>query len=107
MKIDWRSSKEEVRGPSRQPEGCLVRPPPDRARHPPECLVAPLGAPFLLYKPPGEETPKEDSFSCFSAATGGNLERRKAISDGQIPPGRSPPGRGDLRHHHHHRHGHP
>src|SRR3954467_12699116 len=37
---------------------------------------------------------------------GGNLQRRKAIFGGQIPPGRSPPGRGDRRHHHHHRHGH-
>src|SRR4051794_20873183 len=55
MKIDWGSPKEEVRGPTRQPEGCLV---------------APLGAPFRLYKPPGVETPKQESFPCFAAATG-------------------------------------
>src|SRR3954462_8610413 len=37
----------------------------------------------------------------------GNLQRRKAISGGQIPPERSPPERGDRRHrHHHHHHGH-
>src|SRR3954469_17206907 len=30
----------------------------------------------------------------------------KAISGGQIPPGKSPPGRGDRRHRHHHCHGH-
>src|ERR1041385_6952007 len=65
MKIDWGSPKEGVRGPTRQPERCLARPPPGRARHPPGCLVAPLGAPFRLYKPPGVETPKEESFSVF------------------------------------------
>src|ERR1044072_100920 len=37
---------------------------------------------------------------------GGNLQRRKAISGGRIPPGRTPPERADRRHRHHHRHGH-
>src|SRR3954469_23920384 len=53
MKIDWDSPKEEVRGPTRQPEGCLV---------------APLGAPFRLYNTPGVETLKAESFRRSSAA---------------------------------------
>src|SRR3954467_8462560 len=62
MGDEWESPKEEVRGPTRQPEGCLARPPPGRARHPPGCLVAPLGAPFRLFNPLGVETPKEELF---------------------------------------------
>src|SRR3954462_14383555 len=69
MKIDWGSPKMEVRGPTRQPEGCLARPPSGRARHPPGCLVAPLGAPSRLYNPPGVETLKEESFPRFAATT--------------------------------------
>src|ERR1041384_1993486 len=83
MKIDWGSPKEEVRGPTRQPEGCLV---------------APLSAPFRLYKPPGVETLKEESFSCFAAATGRKPTEekshlRRADSAGEITSrkGRSSP----------------
>src|SRR3954469_13979431 len=54
MEDDWESLKEEVRGPTRQPEGCLV---------------APLGAPFRLFNPPGVETPKEELLPRFAAAT--------------------------------------
>ena len=98
MKDDWDSPKEEVMGPTRQPEGCLARPP---------LLVAPgtlldawwpPSAPLSPIIPPGVETPKEELLPCFAAARCGNLQRRKAISGGQIPPGRSPPGRGDRRH---------
>ena len=46
MENDWDSLKEEVRGPTRQPQGCLVRPP---------LLAAPgtlLGAWWPLSVPP-------------------------------------------------------
>src|SRR3954467_5349404 len=69
MGDDWESPKEEVRGPTRQPEGCLARPPPGRARHPPGYMVAPLGAPFRLYNPPGVETLKGEVLPCSSTAT--------------------------------------
>src|SRR3954469_24851424 len=69
MKIDWGSPRMEERGPTRQPEGCLTRPPPGRARHPSGCLVSPLGAPFRLYNPPGVETLERESFRHSSAAT--------------------------------------
>src|SRR3954464_88632 len=44
-------------------------PPPGRARHPPGCLVAPLGAPFRLYNPPGVKTLKGVELPCSSTAT--------------------------------------
>src|ERR1041385_7267695 len=37
-----------------------------RARGPPGCPVAPLGAPLCLYLPPVTETPKIDLFSAIS-----------------------------------------
>src|ERR1043165_1212156 len=45
-------------------------PPPGRARHPPGCLVAPLGAPFRLFNPLGVEIPKQELLSRYTAATG-------------------------------------
>src|SRR4051812_3977106 len=68
MPDDWEPPKEKVRGPTRQPERCLARP-PFRARHPPGCLVAPLGAPFRLYNLLGLETPKREPLSRYAAAT--------------------------------------
>src|SRR3954467_7956325 len=62
MGDEWESPKEEVRGPTRQPEGCLARPPPGRARHPPGCLVAPLGAPFRLFNPLGWKSLERSRF---------------------------------------------
>src|SRR3954466_9785961 len=64
-------------------------PPPGHARHPPGCLVAPLGAPFRLYNPPGVETPKREKFPCFAAATGQKPTEekshlRRADSTGEI-----------------------
>ena len=99
MKNDWESPKEEVRGPTRQPEGCLARPPPPgHARHPPGCLVAPLGAPFRLFNPPGVETPKQELLPRFAAATGckpteEKSHLRRADSAGEITSreGRSSP----------------
>src|SRR3954469_1281810 len=98
MSDDWDSPKEEVRGPTRQPEGCLARPPPGRARHPPGCPVAPLGAPFRLYNTPGVETLKGESFRRSSAAmerkpTEEKSHLRRADSAGEITSrkGRSSP----------------
>src|SRR3954471_17898550 len=99
MEDDWESPKEDVRGPTRQPEGCLARGP---------LLAAPgtlLGAwwplsvsPFAYLTPLGWKPLKESCFRVSPPPWCGNLQRRKAISGGQIPPGRSPPGRGDRRH---------
>src|SRR3954471_2872100 len=44
-------------------------PPLVRARHPPGCLVALLGAPSGLYYPPGIETLKKEEFRSFTAAS--------------------------------------
>src|SRR4051812_45655543 len=98
MEIDWGSPKAEVRGPTRQPEGCLARPPPGHARHPPGCLVAPLGAPFLLYNTPGVETLKGESFCRSSTTTERKpteekIHLRRADSAGEITSRR-----GDHRH---------
>src|SRR3954471_20049833 len=70
-------------------------------------LVAPgtlLGAWWPLSVPPfAYITPlgwKPLNRSCFRVSPPprcGNLQRRKAISGGKIPPGRSPPGKGDRR----------
>src|SRR4051812_24743006 len=67
-----------VRGPTRQPKGCLTQPPLGRARHPPGCLVALLGAPSRLYDPPGAKTLQERSFVVSPPPRGGNLQRRKS-----------------------------
>src|SRR3954464_8006476 len=67
-----------VRGPTRQPEGCV--PPLGRARHPPGCLVALLGAPSRLYDPPGVETLEEEKFRSFAAATGRKPTKKKKPS---------------------------
>src|ERR1041385_812786 len=54
--------------------------------------------PFRLYKPPGEETPRKESFPCFAAATGRKpteekIHLRRADSAGEITSwkGRSSP----------------
>src|ERR1043165_3323881 len=77
MSDDLDSPKEEMRGSTRQPEGCLARPPPGHARHPPGCLVAPLGAPFRLFNPLGVETPKQELLSQYDAATGQKPTEKK------------------------------
>src|SRR3954468_21106990 len=73
-------------------------PPPGCSRHPPGCLVAPLGAPFRLFNPPRVETPKHESFPRFAAATVGKPTEekshlRRADSVGEITSwkGRSSP----------------
>src|ERR1044072_625321 len=83
MPEDGESPKEDVRGPTRQPEGCLV---------------APLGAPFRLFNPPGVETPKRELLPRFAAAkvrkpTEEKNHLRRADSAGEITSrkGRSSP----------------
>ena len=69
MGNDWDSPKEEVRGPTRQPEGCLV---------------APLGAPFFLFNPLGVETPREELLSRYAAATVRKPTEEKTHLRGEI-----------------------
>src|SRR3954470_8955774 len=107
MSDDWEPSKEKVGGPTRRPEGCLVRPP--FLAVPGTLLGAwwPLSVPPFTYKTPlGQKPLKRSCFHDTPPPRCGNLIEEKLISGGEIPPGRSPPGRGDRRHHHHHRHGH-
>src|SRR3954468_14626852 len=52
-----------VRGPTRQPEGCLV---------------SLLGAPSRLYDPPGVKPYNKRSFGVSPPPRGGNLQRRKS-----------------------------
>src|ERR1041384_2559698 len=55
----------------------VAAPPPGRARHPPGCLVAPLGAPFRLFNPLGVETPKEELLLRYAASTWWKLTEHK------------------------------
>ena len=116
LKIDGRyfsdGSRRHAKG---QPEGghrAPRRPPgaapslaaPGRAPGAPGPLPA---APFCLYTLRYPKTLKTRVFTEFRRRSMAETYREeKAISGGQIPPGRSPPGRGDRRHCHHHRHGH-
>src|SRR3954466_13168941 len=65
MSDDWESPKEEVRGPTRQPEGCLARPPswPRQATSwvpggLPRCPLSPI-------KPPWGRNPRRRVLSAF------------------------------------------
>src|SRR4051812_2795644 len=79
MKNNWSPPKMGVRGPTTQPEGCVARP-LGRARHPPGCLVALLGAPSRLYYPLGVETLNIEEFRSFSAASWRKLTEKKKPS---------------------------
>src|SRR4051812_24576220 len=75
MKIDWGSPKEEVRGPTRQPEGCLAPPPllaaPSTlldAWWPPRCPLSPI-------RPPWGENPKTRIVSVFRRRHGAETYR--------------------------------
>src|SRR3954462_2480787 len=95
MEINWSSPKRDLRGPTRQPEGSLA-PPLGRAKHPPGCLVALLGAPSGLYYPPGVETLKLEEFQSFTVASWrkptekkkpsptGRFRRGDHLSEGEI-----------------------
>src|SRR3954469_12599114 len=98
--------KIDQRGPNRDPEGSLARPP--RARQAPSWMPGgPPRCPLWPILPPGVKTLKIGGVSEFRRRLVAKTYREeKAISSGQIPLGRSPPGWGDHRHRHHHRHGH-
>ena len=66
---------------------------PGHARHPPGCLVAPLGAPFRLFNPLGIETPKRELLSRYAAVTGRKptekeTHLRRGDSAGEITSGK-------------------
>src|ERR1041384_2149014 len=84
--------------PTGNQRGAWRGPPPSRARHPPGCLVAPLGAPFRLFNPPGVETPKQELLPRFDAATvrkpteeKSHLRRADSAGDITSRKGRSSP----------------
>src|SRR3954463_3804388 len=58
MKIDWGSPKMEVRGPTRQPEGCLARPPSWPHQAPSWMPGGPPRYPLSPIRPPWGENPK-------------------------------------------------
>src|SRR4051812_35594414 len=95
------------KGTHRDPEGSLARPPP-RARRVPSLPPGPTpGVPLWPILPPGVKNLNIEEFRSFATTSWRKpIEKKKAISGGQIPPRQSPPGRGDHRHHHHHRDGH-
>src|ERR1041385_2465798 len=75
MGIDWGSPKMEVRGPTRQPEGCLARAPswPRQAPSwmpggPPRCPLSPI-------RPPWGENPKYRRVSVFHRRHGAETYR--------------------------------
>src|SRR3954466_11493120 len=68
MEDDWESPKEEVRGPTRQPEGCLA-PPSWPSQAPSWVPGGPTRCPLSPIKPPGVETLKREFFRRCSAAT--------------------------------------
>src|SRR3954469_20618308 len=98
MENDLESPKMEVRGPTRQPEGCLEWPPLLAA--PGTLLDAwwPPSVPPFAYKTPRVQTLDIEEFSCFAAATGRKPTEekshlRRADSTGEITSrkGRSSP----------------
>src|SRR4051812_13201187 len=80
MKIDWGSPRMEVRGSTRQPEGCLAWPPswPRQAPSwmpggPPRCPLSPM-------RPPWGENPKNRRFSVFHRRHGAETYREEKPS---------------------------
>src|ERR1041384_6236513 len=68
MKNDWGTPKMGVRGPTRQLEGCLARPP--RARQAPSWMPGgPPRCPLSPILPLGVETLKNEEFQSFAAAS--------------------------------------
>ena len=85
----WRSQKVDLRGPTRDPEGSLARPPLGRARRPPGTLVPHQGLPSGLYYPAGVKTQKEEELRSFAVAlwrkpTEKKSHLRRADSAGEI-----------------------
>ena len=106
MPDDWESPRRRWGDPPGSQKGAWRAPPPGRARHPPRCPVAPLGAPFRLYNPSGVETPKEDLLSRYATATGRKPTEEKTHLRRGDSAGEITSRKGDRRHHHHHHHGH-
>ena len=80
MKNDWGSPKVEVRGPTRQPEGCLARPPswPRQAPSwipggPPRCPLSPI-------RPPQGRNPGYREVSVFRCRHGAETYRGEKTS---------------------------
>src|SRR3954466_7254898 len=80
MSDDWESPKMEVRGPTRQPEGCMARPPswPRQAPSwmpggPPRCPLSPI-------QPPWGRNPKNKVLSAFLRRHGAETYRREKPS---------------------------
>src|SRR4051812_47661529 len=104
MKIHGSSPKRDQRGPTRQAEGSLARPP--RALGTLLDAWWPTLVPHLAYITPWGKNPRTGGVSEFCHRLVEETYREeKSISGRQIPPGRSPPGKGDRRHPHHHRRG--
>src|SRR3954463_2123983 len=70
MKTDWGSPRMEVRGPTRQPEGCLARAPSWPCQAPSWMLGGPPGCHLSPIRRLGVKTLDMEEFSCFTAATG-------------------------------------
>ena len=99
-------SPEEPKG---GPEGSHQGPRrPPRARRVASWLPGPTPrAPLWPILPPRGRNPKKRGVSEFRRNLVAETYREEnAISGGQIPPGRSPPARGDRIHRHHRHHGH-
>ena len=89
MNIDWVSPKMEVRGPTRQPEGCLARP-PSWPRHAPSWMPGgPPWCPLSPIRPPWGRNPGYRRISVFRRPMGrkpteDKSHLRRADSAGEI-----------------------
>ena len=118
LQITWKltggifqtNNEDTQKGSQRGATGCpggLGAPPLAAPGGAPGAPGPPLVAPFCIYvlRPP--KTLGTGLFTEFRRRFEAEpYGEEKGISGGQIPRGRSPPGRGDRRHRHHHRHGH-
>src|SRR3954462_15028101 len=80
MRIDWESPKEEVRGPTRQPEGCLARPPSWQGHAPSWVSGGPPRCPLSPINPPWGRNPKRRVLSAFLRRHGAATYRREKPS---------------------------
>ena len=102
-----RYAKEQPEGGHRVPRRPGGAPPWPRRGGAPGAPGPPLATPFCIYALRPPKTLGTGLFTEFRRRFEAETYREeKGISGGQIPPGRSPPGRGDRRHRHHHHHGH-
>src|ERR1041385_8108326 len=75
MKIDWGSLRMEVRGPTRKPEGCLVRPPPWPRQAPSWIPGGPPRCPLSPIRPPWGRNPKRRRVFVFRRRHGAETYR--------------------------------